>query len=278
MREADCAHDLDFGAAGQIVANRHGWFCRRLAGGRDGLRGIRAVADRANAQPGTELPWTRLVRPNSSGRRGPCLDRSGRWKRSAWCWRPRRSRVPLGILLAFFLFRTDVWGGRSCWDSWLWGLCPDPAARDGLARCLRQRRPVPSFGVRPILVGRFGPAVVHAMAALPWVILVVGVGLAPIEPELEESALLDFGPWRVLTSSHITPISGGGGGGGAGGGRAHGRRHDRHRLAPGAHLCRGGYTSSIRWVAGRAKPLLSPFPPALVGHLDPSRRPGSLAG
>ena len=55
-----------------------------------------------------------------------------------------------------------------------------------------------ALGVRPILVGRFGAAVVHAMAALPWVVLLTGVGLCAVEPELEESALLEFGPLRVL--------------------------------------------------------------------------------
>jgi iron(III) transport system permease protein len=52
--------------------------------------------------------------------------------------------------------------------------------------------------VPPFLVGRFGAAVVHALAALPWVVLIVGVGLAAVEPELEESALLDIPPWLVL--------------------------------------------------------------------------------
>jgi iron(III) transport system permease protein len=56
-----------------------------------------------------------------------------------------------------------------------------------------------ALGLRPILVGRFGAAVVHAMAALPWVVLLAGVGLCAVEPELEESALLDFGPLRVLS-------------------------------------------------------------------------------
>ena len=55
-----------------------------------------------------------------------------------------------------------------------------------------------ALGVRPILVGRFGAAVVHALAALPWVVLLTGVGLCAVEPELEESALLEFGPLRVL--------------------------------------------------------------------------------
>jgi iron(III) transport system permease protein len=55
-----------------------------------------------------------------------------------------------------------------------------------------------ALGVRPMLVGRFGAAVVHALAALPWVVLLAGVGLCAVEPELEESALLEFGPLRVL--------------------------------------------------------------------------------
>jgi iron(III) transport system permease protein len=39
---------------------------------------------------------------------------------------------------------------------------------------------------------------VHAMAGLPWVILVVGQGLRWVEPELEEDALLAASPGRVL--------------------------------------------------------------------------------
>jgi iron(III) transport system permease protein len=44
-----------------------------------------------------------------------------------------------------------------------------------------------------------GPAVVlHALAGLPWVILLVGLGLTWVERELEEDALTTVGPWRVL--------------------------------------------------------------------------------
>ncbi len=39
---------------------------------------------------------------------------------------------------------------------------------------------------------------VHALAALPWVILLVGQGLCWVERELEEDALLAAGPWRVF--------------------------------------------------------------------------------
>jgi iron(III) transport system permease protein len=44
-----------------------------------------------------------------------------------------------------------------------------------------------------------GPAIlVHAVAGLPWVILLVGQSLCWVERELEEEALLAAGPWRVL--------------------------------------------------------------------------------
>jgi iron(III) transport system permease protein len=43
------------------------------------------------------------------------------------------------------------------------------------------------------------PAIwIHAQAALPWVILIVGHGLSWAEPELEEDALLAAGTWTVL--------------------------------------------------------------------------------
>lgn len=43
------------------------------------------------------------------------------------------------------------------------------------------------------------PAVwIHAVAALPWVLVLVGQGLCWVERELEEDALTAAGPWRVL--------------------------------------------------------------------------------
>jgi iron(III) transport system permease protein len=43
---------------------------------------------------------------------------------------------------------------------------------------------------------------IHAVAALPWVILLVGQGLSWVERELEEDALTLMPPWRVLW--HVT--------------------------------------------------------------------------
>jgi iron(III) transport system permease protein len=107
--------------------------------------------------------------------------------------------LPVGTLLALFLFRTDAWGRRPLLA--LIGLSafvPLPLHATAWLGAFGNAGRAQAFGVRPILVGLVGAAVVHALAALPWVILIVGVGLCAIEPELEETALLDFGAGRVL--------------------------------------------------------------------------------
>ena len=48
------------------------------------------------------------------------------------------------------------------------------------------------------LNGWRGAVWVHAMAAIPWVVLIVGAALRFVEPELEEAALLDCSGWQVL--------------------------------------------------------------------------------
>ncbi len=107
--------------------------------------------------------------------------------------------IPLGLLLAFLLFRTDLWGRRVLLALFaLAAFIPLPLHATAWLGALGNAGRMQAMGVQPILVGRFGAAVVHAIAALPWVILVAGVGLCAVEPELEESALLEFGPWRVL--------------------------------------------------------------------------------
>jgi iron(III) transport system permease protein len=51
---------------------------------------------------------------------------------------------------------------------------------------------------RPWVEGMLPAVWIHGVAALPWVILLVGYGLRWVESELEEDALLATGPWRVL--------------------------------------------------------------------------------
>ena len=107
--------------------------------------------------------------------------------------------LPLGILLGLFLFRTDAWGRRLLVAViGLSAFVPLPLHATAWLGAFGNAGRAQAFGGRPILVGLVGAAVVHALAALPWVVLIVGVGLCAVEPELEESALLDYGPGRVL--------------------------------------------------------------------------------
>lgn len=54
------------------------------------------------------------------------------------------------------------------------------------------------LGMPPWLQGWTGAVWVHAMAAVPWVVLIVGLGLRLIEPELEQQALLDGSSVQVF--------------------------------------------------------------------------------
>ena len=110
-----------------------------------------------------------------------------------------RSGSPLGVVVALFLFRTDVWGRRPLLA--LIGLSafvPLPLACDRLAGRAGERRPRQAFGVRPILIGHFGAAVVHALATLPWVVLIVGVGFARSSPNWKSRRCSTYGPVGVL--------------------------------------------------------------------------------
>jgi iron(III) transport system permease protein len=109
--------------------------------------------------------------------------------------------LPPGILLALLLFRTDV-SGRGFLIVLLGvaAFVPLPLHATAWLGALGNAGRTQAIGVRPILVGREGAAVVAALAALPWVVLLSGVGLRTVEPELEESAALDLPVTRVCTS------------------------------------------------------------------------------
>ncbi len=63
--------------------------------------------------------------------------------------------------------------------------------------------PRPLAGLAPVLLeGWRGAIWVQSMAAVPWVVLIAGFGLAKVEPELEESAALDATGWQVFR--HVT--------------------------------------------------------------------------
>lgn len=111
--------------------------------------------------------------------------------------------LPLGIALAWFLFRSDVPGASVLLGILaLAAFVPLPLHATAWLGAFGNAGRLQALGSGPILVGRFGAAVVHALAALPWVVLLVGVGLRGVEAELEDSADLDRPPWWVAI--HVT--------------------------------------------------------------------------
>lgn len=112
--------------------------------------------------------------------------------------------VPLGSLMAFVLVRTDL-PGRRLWGGLLAGFLFLPLyvqagawqaafGLEGWATLLRTGS--------AWLAGWRGAIWVHAIAALPWVVLLVAAGLRLVERELEEDALLDASPLTVVR--HVT--------------------------------------------------------------------------
>ena len=108
--------------------------------------------------------------------------------------------LPLGVVLAWLLVRTDLPGRRA--GLVLFGvmlfvpLYLQAAAWQagfGLQGWYALAHAAPVW-----LDGWTGAVWVHAMAALPWVVLIVGAGFWLVEPELEEHALLDGSPRQVF--------------------------------------------------------------------------------
>jgi iron(III) transport system permease protein len=100
--------------------------------------------------------------------------------------------MALGVPLALALVRTDLPGRRALAALLATALfVPLPLQATAWLGALGNLGRAQAIGSRPLLVGLPGAAFVHAMAALPWAVLLVGLGLMTVERELEESALLD---------------------------------------------------------------------------------------
>jgi iron(III) transport system permease protein len=107
--------------------------------------------------------------------------------------------LPLGVALAMIVWRTDAWGRRLVLGLLMLQMfIPLPLYAIAWLGALGNTGRAQLFGTGPILQGWLGAAIVHALAALPWVVVLAGVGLRSVEPELEEAALLDRPAWRVL--------------------------------------------------------------------------------
>lgn len=108
--------------------------------------------------------------------------------------------LAVGVPLALFLFRSDVPGRRFLLTLLaISAFVPLPLHATAWLGALGNAGRIQAIGIRPILVGRSGAAVIHALAALPWVVFLAGVGYRTVERELEESALTELPAWRVCT-------------------------------------------------------------------------------
>ncbi len=107
--------------------------------------------------------------------------------------------LPVGIALAVVVFRTSIACRRTITGILAFlPFLPLPiliASWQGLLDIDLRR-----FAMeRPLSVGFPAAIWIQALASLPWVVLLVGVGLTWIEPEVEEEAAQIVGPWRVLS-------------------------------------------------------------------------------
>ena len=108
--------------------------------------------------------------------------------------------LPAGVILGFLLARTDLPGRRTLTVLLALTLfVPMPLHAAAWIGAFGNLGRSQAIAGAPMLVGWPGAAAVHALAALPWVGLLAGVGLRTVEPALEESALLDLPGWRVAT-------------------------------------------------------------------------------
>jgi len=110
--------------------------------------------------------------------------------------------VPLGTVLAWLLVRSDL-PGRAIAGGVLAAMLFVPlyvhvAAWDaafGIQGWLTLASLQPGAG--PLVSGWRAAVWIHAVAAVPWVVLIVGAALRLARPELDEQALLDAAPLQV---------------------------------------------------------------------------------
>ena len=107
--------------------------------------------------------------------------------------------LPAGLVLGFVLFRTDAWGRRGMLGAVaLAAFVPTPLLATGWLGGFGNAGRSQALGSGPVLAGLPGAAFIHAMAALPWVVIIAGVGFRGVEPDLEALARLDLPPLGVI--------------------------------------------------------------------------------
>jgi iron(III) transport system permease protein len=116
--------------------------------------------------------------------------------------------VPLGTLLAVCLFRTDVPGRRMAIAAIVFLLfLPLYVQVGGWEAAIGKLGWLTSITKHPLLVGMQAVTFLHALAAIPWVVLIVSAGLRLVRREEEEVALLDAAAPRVVARVVLPQIA-----------------------------------------------------------------------
>jgi iron(III) transport system permease protein len=110
--------------------------------------------------------------------------------------------VPLGVLLAVVVSRTNVFGHRLAAAAigllLVLPLLTQLAGWDAFFGKLGWLSMESGSIAHPWLAGMRGAIWVHAMAATPWAALIISLGLLQVDPQLEEAALLEVSPLTVF--------------------------------------------------------------------------------
>src|ERR1019366_2063363 len=108
--------------------------------------------------------------------------------------------VPAGVGLAVLVFRTSFFGRRILlFFLALSLLVPLPIIVTSWQALLGADGLGFWRGSARLWATGLGPAIwIHAIAAVPWVAFLVGLGLSWVESEREDEAAQLIGPWRVL--------------------------------------------------------------------------------
>ena len=118
--------------------------------------------------------------------------------------------LPVGTVLAWLVLRTDL-PGRKTFLAVFVAMLFVPLylqAAAWQAGFGLQGWQTLIFRAPPLLEGWAGAVWVHAVAALPWVVLIVGAGFSLIEPELEQQALLNASARRVFARVSLPAAAG----------------------------------------------------------------------
>lgn len=101
--------------------------------------------------------------------------------------------LPLGVLLAVVVLRTDLAGRRLIAAGLGLSLfIPMPLHATAWLGAIGNAGRLQALGSQPLLAGWLGASFVHAMAAVPWVALILVGGLRASESECEDAALLEM--------------------------------------------------------------------------------------